>query len=168
MLSPLNRTGCATPENPHGTLTNDERIRRGFISFTLQKGPVDEVGINGCFLQDVIEMLIEKIDIFNRGKLACRENSLAKTDLENAWYKLQMRRDAREREGVLSTMEPHGQLPPALAARYRDKLTPTEVPIDLDKMEHTDVHQKLNLATDLFPPEYTKSRNESSGSPYRD
>lgn len=109
MLSPLNRVGHATPEQPRGTLTNDEWLRRGFINFTLQKGPVAEVGINGCFLQDVIEMVIEEIDTFNHGALACRENSMAKTDLENAWYKLQMRRDAREREGVLSTMLPHGQ-----------------------------------------------------------
>lgn len=91
-----------------GTLTPAEAERRSFIQIAIQKGHIAEVGVNGCFMQDVVEMLIEQIDDYDdeRPDLACRENSLARTKLEEAWSNLELRKQARMRAGVLSTYLP--------------------------------------------------------------
>lgn len=97
--SPLNRDGRLTPE---------ELERRRFINIHLQKGHIADVGVTGCFVQDVIEWVIEALDGFEdeRPELSCRENSLAKTKLEEAWQVLDMRRSTRARAGVLGTYQP--------------------------------------------------------------
>lgn len=68
------------------------------ISFTLQKGPIKEVGVNGCQVDTLIEAAAEIIRGLNT-KFPCRENSLAITKLEEALHWLEARRKNRiERE----------------------------------------------------------------------
>ena len=69
-----------------------------------QKGPVKESDINGCFMEDLIVMCIDRLESFQSGDFACRENALALTKLEEALHWLDHRtkdRQNREVEGTL-------------------------------------------------------------------
>jgi hypothetical protein len=71
------------------------------VTFTIQNGPIKEVGVNGCQIDEVIEWARNTIDGFNKS-FPCRENSLAITKLDEAllWLlKRKMDRDARGVEG---------------------------------------------------------------------
>lgn len=71
------------------------------VTFTIQDGPIKEVGINGVQIDAVIEWAKAKIEGFNRA-FPCRENSLIITKLDEAllWsLKRKMDREARGVEG---------------------------------------------------------------------
>lgn len=57
---------------------------RDFINIKFQKGAVLENGVNGAQIEDVIEVLIERLQEFQKGKFSCRENALAITKLQEA------------------------------------------------------------------------------------
>lgn len=71
------------------------------ISFTIQNGPVKEVGVNGCQVDTLIEaakIMVEGLD----AKFPCHENALVITKLEEAllWsLKRKMDRTSRGVEG---------------------------------------------------------------------
>ena len=46
-----------------------------FIQF--QKGPVGENGINGCQTEDLLTVVIDRLQGFQSGDFSCRENGLA-------------------------------------------------------------------------------------------
>lgn len=71
------------------------------VTFTIQDGPIKEVGINGVQIDAVIEWAKAKIEGFNKA-FPCRENSLIITKLDEAllWsLKRKMDREARGVEG---------------------------------------------------------------------
>lgn len=71
------------------------------ISFTIQNGPVNEVGVNGCQVDELIEVARLIIEGLNR-KFPCRENAVCITKLDEAllWLlKRKLDRQAREVEG---------------------------------------------------------------------
>ena len=70
-----------------------------------QKGPIKENGVNGCCNEDLIAMVIDRLESFQNSKFKCRENALALTKLEEALHWLRHRTDARERRGVEGTHE---------------------------------------------------------------
>lgn len=69
------------------------------LSFTLQKGPIKEVGINGCQVDTIIEASKLIIEGLNK-KFPCRENSIVIANLEEALLWLMKRKLNRERRGV--------------------------------------------------------------------
>lgn len=69
------------------------------ISFTLQKGPVKEVGVNGCQVDTIVEAAKVLIEGLNK-EFPCRENSIAITKLEEAMMWLNKRKHDRETRGV--------------------------------------------------------------------
>ena len=77
----------------------------GFLQF--QKGPRQEVGINGLFIEeDVLPALIEHLR--NLAKvLPSRETSLAITKLEECKMWLEERQRNRQAQGVQGTYRPH-------------------------------------------------------------
>ena len=77
-------------------------IDKGSISFTLQTGPIKEVGVNGCQIDALIEMAREIIAYFNK-QYPCRENSLVLTKLDEAMMWLKERTSRREREKTEGT-----------------------------------------------------------------
>ena len=81
--------------------------RRRYIDIKFQSGPIPIVGVNGCHIEDVIDLLVERLRDFNDGPLRCRENSLAITSLEEAGLWLLKRRINRIAQGVEGTYEPH-------------------------------------------------------------
>ena len=70
-----------------------------------QKGPVKEVGINGCFMEDLLAICIDRLQCFQAGNFACRENALALTKIQEAMHWLDHRTKDRQRRGVEGTSE---------------------------------------------------------------
>jgi hypothetical protein len=75
------------------------RHDKNSISFTIQNGPIKEVGVNGCQVDTVIEAAKAIIEGLNT-KFPCRENSLAVTKLDEALHWLSARKANREKRGV--------------------------------------------------------------------
>ena len=69
------------------------------VTFQVQDGPIKEVGVNGCQVDDVIAWARAKIQGFNKA-FPCRENSLVLTKLDEALLWLGARKANREARGV--------------------------------------------------------------------
>lgn len=68
-----------------------------------QEGPIKENGINGVCNEDLIAMVITRLEHFNQSEYCCRENSMAITKLEEALLWLRKRTMGRENRGVEGT-----------------------------------------------------------------
>ena len=68
-----------------------------------QKGPIKENGVNGCMNEDLIAIVIDRLQGFQDGEYKCRENAIAITKLEEALLWLRKRTMDRERRGVEGT-----------------------------------------------------------------
>lgn len=86
---------------------SDGFVMKPFIHIIFQRGPVTEHGINGCRIQDVIEVLQERLLDHQGRSLACEENALALLHLEAAREALLLRERRRDQQGVLNTASPH-------------------------------------------------------------
>ncbi len=69
------------------------------LSFTIQNGPIKEVGTNGCQVNEIIEAAKIIIEGLN-AKFPCRENSMAITKLDECLMWLEKRTKDREKRGV--------------------------------------------------------------------
>lgn len=88
---------CTANAHPHGT----------FGEIKWQLGPVNEVGINGTTIEDVIEVCIARLRGFQAGPFANRENALAITAFEEGRNWLLQRTRARQEQGVEGLNLPH-------------------------------------------------------------
>lgn len=75
----------------------------GEIGF--QNGPIKVAGLNGIFNEDLIAILIDRLQGFQSGDFACRENAQAIKKLEEALRLLNIRTENRIRRGVDGTYE---------------------------------------------------------------
>lgn len=72
------------------------------LSFTIQNGPIKEVGKNGCQVVDVIAVAKHILEQLN-AKFPCRENAMTITHLDEAlmWQEKRTKdREARNVEGL--------------------------------------------------------------------
>lgn len=74
----------------------------GHLECILQDGPIKEVGVNGCQIDDIIEWAKARIEFFN-SKFPCRENSMIITKLDEALLWSMKRRVDREKRQVEGT-----------------------------------------------------------------
>ena len=68
-----------------------------------QKGPVEEVGVNGCQNEDLLIIIIDRLEHFQEGQFACEENQQALEATSAALEALRSRthnREARKGEGT--------------------------------------------------------------------
>lgn len=86
---------------------SEARIKTEYIEIVFQHGDPNEVGINGCRVEDVIDHLIKKLLDFQGRALSCEENAEALNHLEEASEALVKRRRRRELQGVLGTRDRH-------------------------------------------------------------
>ena len=70
-----------------------------------QDGPVKESGVNGLTHEALLAVVIDRLQSFQRGAYACRENALALTKLEEAQMWLHSRTRRRIARGVEGTHE---------------------------------------------------------------
>lgn len=75
------------------------RRDKNSIAFTLQNGPIKEVGVNGCQVDAMIDAARDIITGHN-GKFYCAENDEAIKHLGEALRCLEQRRLNREKRGV--------------------------------------------------------------------
>lgn len=65
-----------------------------------QNGPIKEHGVNGITQEALLAVCIDRLEGFQRGEFACRENALALTKLQEAMHWLHHRTRDREARGV--------------------------------------------------------------------
>ncbi len=73
----------------------------GMVKF--QNGPIKESGVNGVMNEDLIAIVIDRMQGFQSGEYKCRENAVALTKLEEALMWLRKRTQDREDRGVEGT-----------------------------------------------------------------
>ena len=73
----------------------------GVVNF--QNGPIKESGVNGVMNEDLIAIVIDRMQGFQAGNYSCRENAVALTKLEEALMWLRKRTQDREDRGVEGT-----------------------------------------------------------------
>lgn len=84
---------------PDGEVSPGISVTTDIVAFRGQRGPIKEVGANGCQIDDMIKFARMTIEVFNK-KFPCRENALAITKLEEAEMWLQRRTENRTARGV--------------------------------------------------------------------
>ncbi|WP_226666816.1 hypothetical protein [Metabacillus litoralis] len=67
-----------------------------YINIKFQTGAIDSEGVNGCQVEDVISVLVDKLKSHQNGEFACPENSIAITNLQSANYALRVRKERLE------------------------------------------------------------------------
>lgn len=72
-------------------------------TINFQNGPIKETGINGCHNEDLIAIVIDRLQAFQSSAYSCRENALALTKLEESLHWLKHRTAARQARGVEGT-----------------------------------------------------------------
>ena len=82
--------------------SNEHGIRI-LANINFQEGPIKECGVNGVCNEDLIAMVITRLENFQKSEFACRENALAITKLEEAMLWLRKRTMGREQRGVEGT-----------------------------------------------------------------
>ena len=82
-------------------------VEMPFIRVVYQNGLPTEVGVNGCRIEDVIRVAVDKLEAYQCGPLACEENAEALRYLKLARQSLAHRIQRRKDQGVWNTMAPH-------------------------------------------------------------
>jgi len=77
-----------------------------YINIKFQRGPVNEAGVNGCQVEDVIDFLVAHLRDLNVGLYCTQETSLAITSLQEADNWLHRRTRDRIARGVEGTSRP--------------------------------------------------------------
>jgi hypothetical protein len=85
-----------TPELEIGNL--------GEVNF--QNGAILESGVNGVMNEDLLAIVIDRLQGFQSGKFACRENAIALTKTQEALMWLEKRTAEREVRGVEGKLIP--------------------------------------------------------------
>ena len=80
-----------------------ERLDKQLLEVPFQNGAIKENGVNGVMNEDLIHMVICRLEHFQGSPFACRENQLAITKLEEALLWLRKRTIGRENRGVEGT-----------------------------------------------------------------
>jgi len=75
----------------------------GVIDIGFQNGPVAEVGTNGITHEALLAIVVDRLQGFQKGPHACRENAIALTKLEEAMHWLHHRTRERVARGVEGT-----------------------------------------------------------------
>ena len=101
-VSCLDEPGAGGACHEYAVLTNDEnRDSCAYVHF--QNGPVKENGVNGCHQEDLLAIVIDRLESFQAGEYACRENAIALTKIEEAMMWLNKRTSDRQQRGVEGT-----------------------------------------------------------------
>ncbi len=74
-----------------------------FTTAVFQKGPIKEHGVNGIHNEDLIAIVIDRLQGFQNTDFKCRENAIALTKLEETLMWLRSRTNDRENRGVEGT-----------------------------------------------------------------
>lgn len=96
--------GMDFARNDAAMKTPDDRPENE-VSIIFQCGPINEHGVNGVTQEALLAIIIDRLQSFQKGPFACRENALALTKLEEAKHWLFSRTLERMGRGVEGTHE---------------------------------------------------------------
>lgn len=88
---------------PHHFTVSTADGQTDLAQIDFQEGPIKENGVNGVCNEDLICMVVTRLEHFQNSPFACRENALAITKLEEALLWLRKRTMDREVRGVEGT-----------------------------------------------------------------
>lgn len=71
-----------------------------FGNIVFQNGPIKEVGVNGCHIEDLILICVDRLCYFQSTQYSCEENAAAINSLMDAIQHLRTRTAGREMRGV--------------------------------------------------------------------
>jgi hypothetical protein len=74
------------------------------LRIEFQNGPLQETAPNGLSQEALIAIVIDRLECFQKGPYACRENALALTKLQEAQHWLHHRTRERVARGVEGTL----------------------------------------------------------------
>lgn len=94
-------TGHNFASNPSFNGERDDAGAGDVILF--QNGPINEHGVNGVTQEVLLAIIIDRLESFQKGQFACRENAIALTHLETAKLWLFKRTLDRMSRGVEGT-----------------------------------------------------------------
>jgi len=84
-------------------VTSADEIAGRFGNIRFQNGPIKENGVNGCHQEDLLAIVIDRLEHFQAGEFKCRENALALTKIQEGLLWLQSRTADRTMRGVEGT-----------------------------------------------------------------
>lgn len=73
---------------------------RSFARVSFQNGAIKESGVNGCHNEDLIAIVIDRIEHFQSGEFSCAENAHVLECLREAMRYLDIRTNDRQKRGV--------------------------------------------------------------------
>lgn len=82
---------------------SDATVENALGRIHFQEGPILENGVNGVGNEDLIAMIIDRLEHFQNSEFKCKENAMAITKLEEALLWLRKRTIGREERGVEGT-----------------------------------------------------------------
>ena len=85
---------------PEGATISEDQV---YAKVNFQNGPVREFGVNGCHNEDLIAIVIDRLNGFQAGDFACRDNEMALIKLEEGLMWLRKRTNERVLRGVEGT-----------------------------------------------------------------
>lgn len=89
---------------PHHFMVKSVKDPEEILSFIdFQCGPIKVNGVNGVMNEDLLIMVLERLNCFQESNFRCRENSIAITKIEEALLWLRKRTMGRERKGIEGT-----------------------------------------------------------------
>lgn len=92
-----------TPHHFEVYADRGQQVPKLLASVNFQKGPIKENGVNGVCNEDLIAMVICRLEHFQRSKYSSRDNAMAITKMEEALLWLRKRTISRENRGVEGT-----------------------------------------------------------------
>ena len=78
-----------------------------YVNIKWQEGTIEENGVNGTQIEDVIDILVARLQGFQQGGFPCRENALAITHLQEAQNWLYRRTMVRKKQGIEGQYKNH-------------------------------------------------------------
>ena len=85
----------------HRYLVTKDHVALCFVKF--QEGPIKEFGVTGCQNEDLLSIVIDRLQCFQDGEWACDENERALKKIEEGLAWLRYRTSDRCRRGVEGT-----------------------------------------------------------------
>lgn len=89
--------------NKYQIISNDDKKKFADIKF--QIGQTKEVELNGCFMEDLIFVCIDRLEDFQESNFNCKENENALKHLYEAIFWLNARTKKRQSENKYGTYQ---------------------------------------------------------------
>ena len=83
--------------------SSDLELHQNLCQVHFQNGPIKENGVNGIHNEDLLCVVLDRLEGFQAGDFACGENAIAYTYIETALKCLRLRTEDRKKQGVEGT-----------------------------------------------------------------